>query len=422
MNRVWRVLPFLLLTTAWAGHFAIIAHYVVDIPFGDEWDLLSSDALKKPLDLAWLMAPHNEHRIAVTRFYSWLLYRVDHLDFAHQQLVNYGLFTLAALALLWFTAYLAPTLPKWVIACFAIFLLSPLNHENHFWAFQSQFHFCLLFVLLTLRFLFGERPWRAVPFALLAIVSFSSSVVMLGAALAVFVARAVVERRALGRTIAVAAVIGSGLAAWFFGHQSLQSYPRPTLVEAVDFFFGLINFGFGVRHPWAVPTIVTIAFIVMPLLLLLLRRHAWQDEDWALYGAVAAVLAACAIITLGRGSLGFYQSKSSRYFELAVPLVLLAMAAWHRAVANSKRVIIALFLYVFGAMIDDWSFNAYDILATRRHRGIECLRRKLAAHEPLHCDDLYPIPIDAEVARAKELEVPFYRTLIEARAPNGTKP
>lgn len=396
-------LSFVILGVVWALHLAAIAHYVVDVPLADEWSLFESKALAEPLDWRWLIAPHNEHRIAVTRVYSWLLYRVDHLSFATQQVVNWFLFTAAMLALLVYIAHVADGLARWVIAAFALFLLSPLNWENHFWAFQSQFHFCVFFFFVTLRLLFGARPWAAVPFAWLTLLSFSSGVPMIAGALVVY---CVYKRRAAWP---VAVPIAFGVAVWFLGHRSLQTHETPSIAQAFDFFFGLVALGFGFTRQWFLQNAFAAVFVFAPFVILARRWRSWETRDWALVAGLAGMIGCWLAVTAGRAHAGYGWSKSSRYFELAAPAVLFGVAAWYRALAAfpvwRMRTLVAAYVVVFGAMADDWTIAQYQQLAEVRVRGLACLREKT------FCPDICPFPVERELEVARQLDVPFTRGL-----------
>src|SRR5262249_24071414 len=84
-------------------------------------------------------------------------YRIDGWNLAHLAIVNFALFgaLLAAVALAIRRA--DPALGAPWIALFLVLLLSGTSRQNHAWAFQSQFHFFLLFLLLPAVLLFDAR-------------------------------------------------------------------------------------------------------------------------------------------------------------------------------------------------------------------------------------------------------------------------
>lgn len=113
----------------------------------------------------WLFRPHNNHWIVPTRAEILLFYRLNGWNLASQQLFNFLLFGILLLSVAWGLARAISGPGGWkktskallIPAPFLIFLLSPISYENHDWAFQSQFHFALLFAWWGCFFLFPRK-------------------------------------------------------------------------------------------------------------------------------------------------------------------------------------------------------------------------------------------------------------------------
>src|SRR4051812_46789729 len=123
-------------------HFAIILHYSVNVPFWDEWGAFSDSALPSGLSLKWLFTQHNEHRIVLTKLLTWSLFKFDGWNIALNHAINFMIYGLILFGAITFGVKRRFGEEAYRVSLFTIpFLLSPINEENHLWAFQSQFHF-----------------------------------------------------------------------------------------------------------------------------------------------------------------------------------------------------------------------------------------------------------------------------------------
>ena len=137
-------------------HFSLIWKHAVDVPYEDEWASFESNQLPIGLSLGGLVAQHNEHRLATTRLVIWLQYRLNGWNLAIHQKANFILYALSLVAVYWLLASEQPSHLGLAVLCFMVYLLSPINHKNHFMGYQSQIHFWLLFLVLACYFLFRD--------------------------------------------------------------------------------------------------------------------------------------------------------------------------------------------------------------------------------------------------------------------------
>jgi hypothetical protein len=124
----------------------LIWKYAVDVPFEDEWASFEPNQLPSGLSFSSLIVQHNEHRLVTTRLLVWLQYRLNGWNLAVHQIINFLLYGVTLLTLLWVLMSDGPPHVGVAVLWFAPYLLSPINRANHFWGYQSQLHFWFFFL------------------------------------------------------------------------------------------------------------------------------------------------------------------------------------------------------------------------------------------------------------------------------------
>src|SRR4030095_4383424 len=153
----WLTIFFLTLCVLiYAGHFWIVYKNAVNVPFWDEWGLFGPEALPAGFTFRWVFVQNNEHRLVLTKLLSWALFYVSGLNFVLSIVITYAIYGLLLACIVLFGLRMVPHLSRWIILAFVPFLLSPANWENHFWGFESAYHFAVMFSLLTVYFLFSK--------------------------------------------------------------------------------------------------------------------------------------------------------------------------------------------------------------------------------------------------------------------------
>lgn len=124
----------------------MISRYSIDIPYFDEWELFRPDSFLIDPSVKNLVAQHNEHRSVLPNLVFSLYYHALDLHFPTTFLLNFAVFTLLFLLFLKFSYNLKN---KPFIALSSLMAFSALNYDNHLWTFQIQWHFFLLFLILS---------------------------------------------------------------------------------------------------------------------------------------------------------------------------------------------------------------------------------------------------------------------------------
>ncbi|MFL6538960.1 MAG: hypothetical protein ACJ8JD_12360, partial [Chthoniobacterales bacterium] len=140
-----------------------------EVPILDQWDAEGAFLLKPfvqgSLRLADLFAPHNEHRLVLTRLWSLLLFVLNgQWDPFLEIVVNAVLVASIAVVFAFAASRLFPDRQRaYVLVAVTMWAALPYAQENTIWGFQSQFYFLLLFSLLAIwTLLNAKRDWRLI--------------------------------------------------------------------------------------------------------------------------------------------------------------------------------------------------------------------------------------------------------------------
>jgi hypothetical protein len=422
------------LVMLYAYHFSLVCLSAVDVPFWDEWESFRQEQIPEELSMKWLLSRHNEHQILPTRLQTWILYKTTDWNLAIQQEMNFLIFGLVLIAAFQLKKRVADLVPDWMYLLLLCFLLSPRFASNHVWGFQSQFHFFLLFILISIIFLFREEPkaWHlaaGVFSTVLLVLSFSAGVVSAAVIIAGFAgsragglrhARDSSKRkrewmRLLLCCVPVLAVIGL----FVLGVRRQPDQPPwtwPNEFRFWAFFTNEISFGFGFDSTGLATAFFFTALVLIPVVKLLFAKNAVASSSaWAIIVSIGAILAALSVIALGRGGHGAGASRTDRYAEIASMLIPLSALAWATAFQRYPRLVaklpLALLLICTLSHLDNWNFRVYRNIEFSRMAGLRCLAKYYSGKGDPYCPTIYPAAIPGGFDRAREMKVSFYRKL-----------
>lgn len=437
-------IPLVLLVGLFIGHFMVIEKYAVDVPFIDEWHMLDPDGLPAGLSFKWLFAQFNEHKIATTKLLIWVLFQFDGWNLVTHQLLNFILYGLLLLFIAWLAKKWVPQLVPWVICSFLIFLLSPVNHENHAWGFQSQIHLSLLFFLAAVYFLFDEAQktpalLSGTAMAVLAMYSFLGGLVSCLVLLVIFCCfkltrvfscpeRGKRQRELLQLLLVLMPALGA-VVLWFSDYHQLSHRPPLVLPQTLLFwtyFIKLVSFGFGFQEMRARWGIVCLLIVLAPVAGEIWKKQ-WRlpSSSWAIFAAIMGILAVLAGITAGRA--GMYGPENhlirSSYLESGMMLIPLTVLSWSRFLSDRPKlkgcVIAALWVFCFLGFWSHWRpFHYYENMAQRKLEGLECVKHYYAQGGDAYCTAIQQHgPIAVQLEQAKKLNLSFY-----TKIPKETEP
>src|ERR1700686_767718 len=163
IQRIARYLPLLPVALI----IGCIAHYGVNVPVADDWDLSSlvSKAAHHKVQIKQFFQQHNEHRVFFLKVVVASIARMSHWDLRLQMYLSVllcGITTCNVFVLVKRTLPLSAGPGSALSFCVSLLLFSPVQYENWLWGFQVAFFLlplCLStsWVVLTSNLRFGAK-------------------------------------------------------------------------------------------------------------------------------------------------------------------------------------------------------------------------------------------------------------------------
>lgn len=324
-----------------------IAHYGVNVPFADDWDLSSfvSKAVHHKLHLKHLLEQHNEHRIfflkLVVAAQTWL----PHWDLRIQMFVSVVLCSLTAgnmFVLIKRTLPLSSRAHMAVGFSITVLLFSPVQYENWVWGFQCAFFIpplCLStsWVVLTSNMRISAKFWLCAFLTTVATFSFSTGVFgwLLSFPLFIYAEDRMERRKMIRWLVCWFGAAGVCLGGYLIGyHQPAHSariltgfHPFLYAEYAVVFLGGGL-FRTATDQATTVPFVAGVALTILYLASLgyLCRRGrssglVRNSMPWAAFGAFA--IAGAVLCAIGRRPyMPAGQALDSRYTTVSLMLLV----------------------------------------------------------------------------------------------------
>jgi len=427
-------------------HLAVIHRYAVNIPYWDDWGMISAGA--PSLSPKWLLAQHNEHRIPLNKLLVWLEFHLNGWNYVVHLLLDFLIYGLILTVIWLFARKMAPQVPSWIVLGFIFFLLSPINWFNHFMADQSAAHFYLLFFFLSSYFLFDNRQrWSHLIIGSVAAgltayslgAGFISIVAMFLAfclfkGLRVYAAGTTERPREILQLLLSVGLVGGCLFTWTIGFVKPPYHPPLTFPHTKVFwqvFLNLISLGFAIQRLSSRWGLFCLLIVLTPIL-----GQAWKSKgrlssaQWAIFAVVLAILANLAAISMGRAGFGLMASKSERYVELILPLVPLSAINWALFLQDHEKLkgiaLVGLWLFCSLTFLHKWDFAVYRNAAVERQAGVECVKGYYEGRRPALCSTLLPEihPFAQILDTGKALNLSYYQDMrveIEQKLKTGSE-
>ncbi len=342
-----RLLALFLVVTG--ARFWLIQRYARPLPFWDQWDGIGACVLRPWLHGAvdWhaMFAPHNEHRIVLTRLLSLGLVAANgQWDNLLEAAVNAGFCGLSAVWLAWtLIRSLGPAFRRRVLLAVAVCFVLPFGWENTLVGFQSQNYFLILFSLMAIRGLGFERPgssgwWAGWLGSVLACGSMATGFLAAVAVLGLRGWRLAVRRRRPG-----ADDLGTGL--WCLGVVAFGWWTRTevaahAVLRAESPWLFVVALGRYLAWPLSAwPVLGLFALLPLGALAVVGGRRSQSDRDEPagvelLLGFGGWALLQEAALAYGRGGGG--APPSSRYMDLLAITALVVLLAWQVLAARAR--------------------------------------------------------------------------------------
>jgi hypothetical protein len=339
------------LTAIFGAKVWLIAAYGSAIPFWDQWDAdwatLFRPYLAGTLSLPDLIAPHNEHRILLTRLAALgSLIASGRWDAMLQMLFNALVHTAAAGVLLVMFARALDRAGALLLAAFTLAAFAlPLGWENTLAGFQVQFYALILLAPLSIMLLaasaaFSPRWWLGTALGLLSYVSIAAGAFTLPAFIVLALAQfACGQRRGRGEIAGL--VLHAVLAALLLrdvpaipGHAALKIHSAAEWIAAA-----LALASWPVAPP-AWPAYAHLAAAVLlfaPVGVVAIRvareRPPPTDPRWLLIGIAAWIGWQILAFSYGRGSGAVH---AARYRDVLIVGLMVNAACLFRLVVVER--------------------------------------------------------------------------------------
>jgi len=405
-------------------HFIVIYQKSVNIPIMDEWnDLFSDYGIILGWSKSFLLGFHSEHRIITTKILYLVNLFLFKLNFRYQILFNalvYAGIVLTIWKIIGSKICTSPYLPALIMMTPFI---STLPHENHSWAFQSQFHFCLLSFIGGAYFIFVKKSW-VYPIIgsflwLVCIFSFSSGVLAVAVTTLFFALWNLSRKDKLSilKVVLVITISSLGVYLWSQGYQKNTGHPPYTMpwnLKYYQYLGEIISNGFGFTKVNSLSAILCLATVLMSIfsgLFAVFKYKLNKPQIGLLFGLTAGILAMLGIITFGRAGFPLYQAKASRYTEFGMLLPILSLGL----ITINKNVRFLGTLWISGLLIfglfNDFGFDVYTKTMRRNQEGVQCIKSLLFYPQKNPggvCPILFPFDLRPYLNNAKQLEASFY--------------
>lgn len=407
--------------------FLIIQENSIDIPFQDEWKYFEPGhpmCFPDKFSLNWLLTRSNEHFIVLTQLMAWANLKLFGMNFHLQKLVNFVIYGLLLYKIIQLKNKLVTSDNFPMFPAFLIFTLSPIAAENHIWAFQSQFHFVLIFfVMLVMQMANKETTTLSTLFVVLitnlAMYSLSAGVIFVIVCIVFRGYKLLVDcfsnqmpqLKLFSPDSIILIVTVLSIILWFTGyHKPDAALNRTWPNEFVfwDYFFNLLSFGFGFSTLNILPGFVLFLFTILPVLILLTdKKSRARPEILSICAAIAGLIAVLMAISLGRASIG--EPKTSRYAEFALLLIPFVAIAWWLLLEKLRQrtAVLALFWTIcfcsFFSSWNEWSFDKYRYVRQFDASTLDCVRQYYNGSGDGNCQGFWMAPEDLDYAQKLNL-------------------
>lgn len=411
----WMTFLFLL------GQWIVIAITSVNVPAGDEWEILRSNAFPNGFTVKYIFDFHNEHRIVFTKLLNYLFLYLTRWNIQMLVVFNYCLF----ISIVYFLIRLQKkyilngTKGLWFLP---FFLASPLLVDNHNWGFQSQFHFFILFGLLSI-FVSTKEKLRvvdyllAVTFALCSAYSFSAGMFFSVVVLFVLLFRVFKDssRDTHERIskVSVLLILVLGLALWFIGYAKPPEHPVytfPTQFEFWYFWANLVSLGYGFKSTNIIVALLAVGITFFTLVKM--SRLAFSFKNRAvsvLFFSSIAIIVSLLSIAASRAVYGIGQAKTSRYSEISILLMLFCgwlFWIWSRGHVKREKIYQYFVWFLVIGFAGDYSYSAYFSTAEVRREALTCIARYYQdVDKSGMCQTIYPASLSEMLENAKKLNI-----------------
>lgn len=333
------ILPLIVSLLPAAYYFQVIYQYALNIPHWDDYDAIlkfvidftKTESIIEKIRL--LFAQHNEHRIALVRISSLLMFYINGT-------INFkGIILLGNLFLLLITGVLFLSFQKesskdlYYFIPVSFFIFQLLNFENSVWAMATLQNFGVLTMALLSAYFLSKRSAKHFIFACVFAVAatFSSGngmLIFMAGLLSLFLQGRTSKERIIWTLLAILSI---GL--YFYSYTKPAHHPK--ILETLElhfesitgFFLMFLASGFriietqGIIYNVALGTLLTVTYLK-------LWSNGYARKNMAVFTQMTFIVLTAGAAALTRGGFGAEAAVTSRYSINSVVLVSLLYIAF----------------------------------------------------------------------------------------------
>ncbi len=328
----WTLEIFCVLTIIILGitTLALIHHYGVDIPYWDQWGLVSKleKWVNKTLTINDLHEQHNYHRMVFPQLIMLTMASLSNWNIKLEMYVSYVLATFSLVTILIMLSALKLNAKEFALIAVLItgFIYSPIQAINWLWGWQIQWFLAVLTMLLSIYFIYQASSRKNAYLSVIgaAICAFISSYSLAsGLLIWIIVLSAFVLYKNLRRNISLWLI-------WLIGGVTtyatyLWEYTRPTnatsIVEVLKQPISIMKYiGLYLSNPLIAKEIIgwTIILLFCLCCLFLFMNSAVYRKLWPWFAIGLFAMGNAFITALGRAGLGTQQATAGRYITVSL--------------------------------------------------------------------------------------------------------
>ena len=405
----------------------------IDLPILDDWEAVGPERIPEHLNWEWLLAPHNEHRILFTRLQAYILYNINFWDVRVHIQLNYVIYGFICALILW---QIFKSTKNFYEAALVTLFANGLNSQfiagNHLWAYQSHFHFVLLFPILGIQLLFARKDSTALFFfgvLCLAACSFSFSTGVVSSFVLTLASMTDVLFKLKFRNLNIRVgivrlfILSAVMIPCFYFHiinHAVNIYHAapvsPFYFLFWDYFFNIYSLGFGYAEISSL--LGFICFTPILFLFFLNFKKTFADRGSIQNTLLLLnILIFIGVIAYGRGNFPIASSHSYRYCEFSAQIAALSALLILRLPKNILKFSALLILFVaflIGTQ-DAWLYRKnYKRIFDQRTENLKCINDYIHQRRfDATCPGLYPGDLKDHIEIAREMNVSFIQKALK---------
>lgn len=406
-------------------HFFIILKLSVNVPFFDEWSLLTPFGVIQGWSKEYLLDFHNEHRLISAKALALINFQIFGLNFKYHIIFNLILYAI----IVWMTwkfigKNIASKYPLCALITFLPFISNSLA-TFHNMPFNVNIHiFLISFILGTYLLFFKENLfWLGLILLSFSMFNFAGGIASAITVGAIYIAYLFFNKSkdAFFKSILTITVLTISVLGWFklpYFSSIIPHTPSyiawPTNLDFYKFFSELISLGFGFSKISVFFSLTCSLLVFLSIFSLISKTHKQQlitQQNFFLLALTLGILSILGLIAFGRTCLTVQHAKGGTlYPAIAFFLPVLTLALFSSGHSSRYKMHYLVVFFVILGYSNNFSFSPYHKLFSDRTIGAQCIKDLFAnptLNEKGLCPTVHDKGILPQIYLAKLLRLSF---------------